>query len=465
VLTSRATAATGKIQRFRSRPDIAPAAVRIDVDRPGQDGGLILMDSHGGVGAQGPMIFDGTGELVWFRTVSSDPSSPERAFNLQVQEWRGERVLTWFDGSVVADHGEGEDVIMDASYREIARVQAGDGCSDDLHAFRLTPEGTALVTCYPLAYGDLRSVGGPARAPYVNGVVQEIDVATGEVVLEWRSDEHVAFGETYARFADYSSTPFDYFHVNSIAVARDNNLIVSGRNTWAAYKIERTTGAVMWRLGGRKSDFSLGPGAEFAWQHDVTEAHDGSFTVFDNGAGDYRTERQSRALVLAVDERSRRVTLQRELLHPRTPLQAGALGSVQMLARGHVFVGWGYLAGFSEYSDEGTPLLDGRLAGDDAQSYRAFRSAWSGRPHDPPALVVEPHAGGATLYVSWNGGTGVARWLVLGGPRPAALAVVGSAAKAGFETVIDVPGHVAHVAVAALDVQGREIARSHVVTD
>jgi hypothetical protein len=163
VFPSRATVASGEVRRYRSRPDLAPAAARIDIDLPGQDPGLILMDSQGGVAAEGPMIIDGTGGLVWSRPVSASPTSPVRAFNLQGEVWKGKPVLPSFDGAVVADHGQGEDVILDAAYDEIARVQAADGCTDDLHAFRLTPEGTAFVTCYPLAYGDLTSVGGAAN--------------------------------------------------------------------------------------------------------------------------------------------------------------------------------------------------------------------------------------------------------------------------------------------------------------
>lgn len=461
-LASRATVASGPIQRFRSRPDLAPAAVQVDISRPGQDPGLILMDSQGGIGAEGPMIIDGNGELVWFREVSATPTSSSRAFNLQVQRYRGEPVLTWFDGSVVSDHGVGVDVIMDRSYREIARVQATDGCTDDLHVFRLTPEGTALVSCYPLAYGDLRPVGGAANGPYVNGVVQELDVATGRLVFEWRADEHVAFDETYARLADYGSSPFDFFHVNSVDVAPDGDLIISARNTWTVYKVDRRTGAVRWRMGGRRSDFRIGPGAHFAWQHDVSEERDGAFTVFDNGAGDYRTELVSRGLVLKVDQDARTVSLQRQLLHPRTPLQAGALGSVQALPGGQVFVGWGLLAGFTEYGSDDRPLLDGRLAGKDAQSYRAFRSAWTGVPADAPSLATERFAKGTTLFVTWNGATEVAHWLVLGGAEPSALAPLGVAGRAGFETVIDLPGHPAHVAVAALDASGSELGRSQV---
>lgn len=460
-LASKAMTPSGEVYQFRSRPDLSPPAVRIDINEPGQVDGLIFMDSQGGVGNEGPMIIDGSGELVWFRQVSASPHSPKRAFNLRVQHWQGKPALTYFDGSVVADHGAGEDVILDTSYHEIARVRAGQGYTDDLHAFRLTPHGTALITAYGIATADLRAYGGKANGIYVYGVAQEIEIATGKVVFEWRSDHHVPLEETYARVGKGA---LDYFHINAVDYTHDGNLLISARNTWTVYKVERTTGQVLWRLGGKKGEFSLGPGAHFAWQHDANLHPGNVLTVFDNGAGDYRTEKVSRGLVISVDEQARHATLQHQYLHPHFPLQAGALGSVQLLAGGQAFIGWGLLAGFTEYGADGKPLLDGRLSGRDAQSYRAFRLPWTGIPTDPPTATADRHGGTAVVYATWNGATQVSEWLVLGGAHPSSLATIGTAAKAGFETVITVPNAPPHLAVVALDADGHRLARSKVTT-
>lgn len=459
-LASRKTPAAGVIRHFRSRPELAPAAVQVDIAKPGQDRGLIFMDSQGGAGDQGPMIIDGAGELVWFEKVSNAKSTT-RAFNVQVQQWRGKPVLTWYDGAVVHDHGVGEDVIMDTSYREIARVQAGHGYTDDLHVFNLTPEGTALISAYGLAHGDLPRFGGTKNDPYVYGVAQEIDIASGKVVRQWRSDEHVGLDESYVSAAHQRA--WDYFHINSVDVLHDGNLLISGRNTWGVYKVDRKTGKVLWRLGGKKSDFAIGKGAHFAWQHDVNQQHDGSITVFDNGAGAYRSEPQSRALVLDVNEHDHRATLRHAYLHPRTHLQAGTLGSVQFLPNGHVFVGWGIEAAFTEFTTAGEALLDGRLAGPIPQSYRAFRLPWTGTPTEPPAVAVDRQGTGMAVSVSWNGDTRTRDWLLLGGDHPSDLSPLGTAPRRGFETVIDVPHRPAHLAVAALTPNGTEIGRSHVV--
>lgn len=459
VLVSSVGVTTGTVQKFRSRPDLAPAAVRVDINRPGQDDGFIFIDSHLGPGDQGPMIVDSSGQLVWFQPVSHVRRSPDRAFNLRVQQLHGKPVLTWFDGDVVAAHGQGEYVIMSSSYEEIARVRAGNGYSDDLHAFLLTPENTAFFTSYGVGYADFSPFGGKANAPYLYGVVQEVDLASREVIFQWRSDEHVSFGESYAPLP--AKLAWDYFHVNSIGLTRDGNLLISGRNTWTAYKVERSSGRVLWRMGGKKSDFTFSRGAHFSWQHDVNEQPDGTYTVFDNGVGDYKTEAQSRGMVLAVDEGARRVTLRREFLHPRGPVLAGALGSVQLLPSGHALVGWGVQAAYTEYTKDGTPILDAHLAGQGVESYRAFRQVWTGFPLGRPAIAVDRLGSATTVYASWNGATQVTHWAVLAGKDPSALVHIGTAERKGFETIIKVPHRTTYVAVTALDGHGRELGRSN----
>src|SRR5262249_52472492 len=151
---------------------------------------------------------------------------------------------------------------------------------------------------------------------------------------------------------------FDYFHVNAIDLDADGNLLVSARNTWAVYKLDRSSGKVLWRLGGKKSDFAMGPGTQFAWQHDARHqgAGDRLISLFDDGAKP-AVHKQSRGIILALDHARRTATLQREFTH-NPPLLAWALGSVQVLGNGNVLVGWGTAPYFSEYSANGKLLFD-----------------------------------------------------------------------------------------------------------
>ncbi len=313
------------VQNFESYPGLHPATIKIGLNHGGQSAGFVLMDSHFGPGQQGPIILDGDGRLVWFKEVSGSGEAL-RAFNLKAETYLGEPVLTWYEGPVVSGHGQGHYEIMDGSYSQVAVVEAGNGYKGDLHEFFLTQQGTAFFTCYGTGYADLSSLGGGKDAPYFYGVAQEVDVKTGKVLFQWRSDEHVAFAESYAAVPKDGITPWDYFHINSISLSGPDDLLISSRHTWTVYKVSRRTGAVLSRMGGKKSDFKFEPGAAYAWQHDVTQQPDGRVTVFDNGTGLYVTQPESRGLLLAVDDATRRRETRPRVLPPRKCPAGGRLG-------------------------------------------------------------------------------------------------------------------------------------------
>jgi hypothetical protein len=457
--SSSASQSDGQLLAFRSRPDLHPVGVEVATDRGGTAPGLIILGTYyNQQGQQGPMIVDSSGELVWFRPLSSHATATLRPFNVRVQEYQGQPVLTWFQGAAVNGHGQGSYMIADSAYQTLHEVRAGNGYLGDLHEFLITEAGTALFTCYGEVQKDLTALGGSATGHYFDGVVQEVDIATGKVLFQWRCDEHIGFDESYAPI----SALWDPFHVNSINVASDGNLIVSCRNTWTVYKVERPSGKILWRLGGKKSDFTIGSGANFEWQHDVTPQPGGRLTIFDNGAGDTTVESQSRGLLLAVDEQKRTVTLTRQFVHSSPSVLTSALGSVQLLPDGHVFMGWGMGPYASEFLPDGTLIYDLKIFGSGTRSYRAFRSAWTGRPSGDPALAVERASHGMNLYVSWNGDTEVSHWKVLLGSASGSLSGDTVLPRKGFETTIKVPSQARYVAVAGLDADGRELGRSSV---
>jgi hypothetical protein len=456
---SAGSAPAGQVYSFVSRPDLQPPRVTL-TSRPGARGPgtpryLLLAPkgySTGGPGQQGLMIVDRRGELVWFQ------SSGSFTMGLDVQSFQGQPHLTWWEGNIVNGYGQGVGVIADASYRRVATVHAQNGLQADLHEFALTPQGTALVTAYSTVEADLSSLGGPRAGQLLEGVVQEIEVATGRLLFEWHSLQHVPIEETYQKLDPSAGGLFDYFHVNSVAVAPDGDLLISARNTWTVYKVSHATGEVLWRLGGRRSDFALDPGARFAWQHHVRPHGAARISIFDNGASP-AVERQSRAILLSVDEQARRATLEREYTHPAELLVPNQ-GSFELLQSGGALVGWGAQPYVSEFDENGDLVLDGRLPADD-QSYRAFARDWVGKPSEPPALAIGSNAvGGSTVYASWNGATQVARWQVLAGESPGTLSPIAQEPRSGFETAISVNSSGPYFVVVALDRSGAELGRS-----
>jgi hypothetical protein len=454
-ISTIASGQSGTTQSFRSRPDLEPPSVGVNVEASdGVAPGYVFVSVKKGEGQDGPMIMDNEGHLVWF-------SKDRYATDFKVQSYRGEPVLTWWQGGIVAGHGEGEYVIFDSSYREVRRVKAGNGYPGDLHEFSITPQDTALLTAYTETRADLSPIGGPRDVPVWDGVAQEIDLETGEVLFEWRSLDHVGVDESYRPPPEDPEEPLDYFHINSIEVEPDGNFLIDAKGTYAVYKVDRASGEVLWRLGGKRSDFEMGEGTRTVSQHDARRQEDGTITIFDNGAPP-KLHDQSRGIVVELDEDAMRATLVREYTHPEKPL-ATSQGNMQVLSNGNVFIGWGTVPHSSEYGRDGELLCDLQFSGE-SQSYRAFRQVWSGCPAEDPAVAAEKGEGGkVNVYASWNGSTETATWRVLAGPKPDDLEPVGSVPREGFETAMAIRTDEPYVAVQAEDDSGRVLATSKAV--
>jgi hypothetical protein len=444
---------------FRSRPDLNPPAVEVATEAHDETapGYIFVAPEKGGAGKGGSMIIDDRGQVVWFHPLRGPYG---RTMNFETQTYQGTDVLTW-------GQTPGQYVIFDHSYREIARFTAANGYNGDHHEFLISPQDTALISIYNAVPHDLTTVGGSKDSVAIQGIVQELDIHTGEVLFEWRSIDHVALEETYVTPSEDHYPGIDYFHLNSIDIEPDNNLLISARETSTVYKIDRKTGEVIWRLGGKRSDFEMGEGTHFAFQHDARRLPDGTISIFDNGSlifenGTPKAVEESRAIVLELDERKMKATLVREYTHPDKQY-ADAAGNMQVLPNGNVFVGWGRALAISEFSEDGQMLLDGSLLRKN-ESYRAFRFAWSARPSDQPAAVAERVSEEEVrVYASWNGATEVTTWEVLAARHQGRLESLGQVPRNGFETAMVVRTSEPYVAVRAKDRSGQVLGTSKVL--
>ena len=270
--------------------------------------------------------------------------------------------------------------------------------------------------------------------------------------------EHVGIEESYIEPSEHPDHLYDYFHINSIDVEPDGNLLICARNTWAVYKVERESGEILWRLDGKKSDFEMGPGTQSAFQHDARRQRDGTITIFDNGAHP-KVHDRSRGIVVELDEQKMSAKLVREYTSPKKRLSTSQ-GNMQLLSNSNILIGWGSEPFISEFSREGELLFEARFP-PGGESYRAFRFPWSGHPTDEPAVAVEQGPDDKVkLYATWNGATGVATWEVLAGPRQSRLASVGSVPRDSFETAMLVQTFDPYVAVRAKDRLGQPLGTS-----
>jgi hypothetical protein len=330
--------------------------------------------------ANGPEIIDSHGHVVWFHAV---PAGQEAA-DFRTQTYHGQPVLTWWQGTGLGGLASGTDYIYNDHYQQIATVSAGNGYSADGHEFLITPWNTALILAYSTATADLTSIGGPANQTVIDGIVQEVDIATGRVLFQWNSADHVPYSDSEQPLPSSPSSPWDWFHINAVHLARDGSLLIDARDTWATYDVNRRTGKINWILGGKHSSFTVqaAPGQTldsaneiFAWQHDPEQVGRNTFTWFDNDSTGAPLLPSSRAVTVKLDPRTKVATLVASENQPEG-LSAASQGNAQTTRNGDLFVGWGALPYFSEFSPSGQLLFNAEFPAG-VNSYRAYRLPWT----------------------------------------------------------------------------------------
>lgn len=322
----------------------------------------------------------------------------------------------------------------------------------DLHTFTITKNDTAICSIYHEKIHDLSDL--PQRnytyETIWDGVFQEINVETGDVLFEWRASDHINVTESFDQMYDpptrpWNSTkdPWDWFHINMIEKDDAGNYLVSARHLRALLYIDGRDGHVIWRLGGKRSDFhdlSEGKATNFVGQHDahwVDDKHT-AITLFDNGRDwQTRVKRASRGMRIKVDLEAMTVSLDQVISHPFAMIQSESQGSYQTLPNGNILLGYGFNAVMTEFSPDGTLLCDawwmpqGDFGSGSVQSYRNLKYHWVGLPKTPPSMVFQDQK----FHVSWLGATEVWMWTLYHTSIPTGdFEVMLSFPKDGFET-------------------------------
>ncbi len=396
------------------------------------------------------LILDNSGQPVYYqrRTAGS--------WDLDFKK-QGNGLLTYFDNSL------GYFQAMDPSYTVVGSYAAGNGYTTDGHELQLLSNGHALVLGDDPETVDMSTIvpGGNPAATVIGIIVQELDTAKN-VVFQWRSWDHFQITDTNQ---DLTAATIDYVHANAIEPDADGNLLVSERHMDEVTKIDRQSGAIIWRLGGKNNQFNFtnDPG-EFSMQHDIRRLPNGDITLFDNRVN--RTPSYSRGVEYQLDEVNKTATL--VWYFRNTPdTYSYAMGRVQRLPNGNTLLGWGTALNPSvtEVLPNGTKAFEMTIGGLQA-SYRVFRYPWQGQPTTPPVLVVNEQAGQPALYYSWNGATDVASYQVYAGATADPTTLIDTPAKTGFENVTpltNLPDSDCYFQVVPINTQGQAMQASPVV--
>lgn len=411
-------------------------------------------------GQGGPMILNSKLQLLWFHP------GPANAYdlNLRTQTFNGKPALSWWQG-VISNVGavtSGEDIVVDQRYHTVATLQGTGGWILSPHEF-LVSGHDAWVTANENVPMDLTAEGGPADGVVTDSAVQEYDLTTGKLLYSWSALAHIPLSES--RTHPVPGIPWDAYHINAISLVGANEFITSMRNTSAGYLVNRSTGNIVWTLGGNQSSFTFGPGATFSWQHNIELQPNGEVTMFDDaccavvGPGKFAPpDGPSRGLALKLNTATMTATLAAQYTH-NPVLETATQGDAIPLPNGNVIVGWGGQPYFTEFSKAGKVLLDAVFPGPDI-SYRTYVAQWAGMPTGSPSAAGRTVKGKTTVYASWNGATAIASWTVLGGPSTRKLTKVASRAWRGFETSIKLKRGYRVLKVQALDAHGHVLGRS-----
>ncbi len=361
-----------------------PPPVTILKAEPFAGQGDIFITPTGGTPtySNGPEIIDKHGNVLWFQPIPQG----QTAADFRPQTYRGQPVLTWWQGTGLGGLSDGTDYIYNQHFQQIGAVKAGKGLTTDGHEFLITPQNTALILSYVTATADLTSIGGAPNQTVIDGVVQEIDIPTGKVLFQWSSQEHVPYSQSEQPLPASPSTPWDWFHINAVHLDTDGNLLIDARDTWTTYKVNRSTGNIIWQLGGKASSFTLqaAPGQVldsanelFAWQHDPESLGHDLYTFFDNESSGTPQLPYSRAITVKLDQAARTATLVASDNQPEG-LSAPSQGNAQTVGDGGLFVGWGALPYISQFDRFGKLVFNAQFP-TGVNTYRAYLAQWPPR--------------------------------------------------------------------------------------
>ncbi len=240
---------------------------------------------------------------------------------------------------------------------------------------------------------------------------------------------------------------------------------------YALYKISHVDGSIVWRLGGKKSDFTMAPGTHFSAQHDARCLFQNSthmtISIMDNAVGvwgdvGHHSNPNSRGLVMSLNLETMVAT---EIAHYDHPDGKGAYaferGNVQTMPNGNVFITWTVSAQHSEYTSDGTLIAEAKLLSP-LKTYRSFKYPWMGhaarKPDVHSEVIADPVTGElrTVARVSWNGDTQAATWRIYETNEYGTSAeLVNRTRRAGFETTLSYEGLLPFVKIDALDKAGK----------
>ena len=314
------------------------------------------------------VAFDGAGEIRWYsRFPGAWPVEAKQQPNGHITVFAG-RTYGWqpLAGSFV-ELTPGGDVVR--------TFAVASNYYTDPHELLLTFRDTTIVAATMLGYEirdfDLSAIGGSVQTPLAVHTIERRSAA-GAVLFRWSA-------ATLFTVADWplpNPHAVDLAHPSSLAIAPDGGYVASFQGMDEITKIDSTSGAIVWRFGGRHNQFEIrdDPLRGFLGQHNVQVLGNGNLLMMDDH---YRgSPRPARAVEYSLDTREMVARMVWEY-RPSDGVISPIMGSAQRLANGSTLVGFGSAGRVDEVESDGRVAWSVTLRTDASAAaipfYRAVR--------------------------------------------------------------------------------------------
>lgn len=237
--------------------------------------GFILVRKITDPGAQ--LMLDSRGKVVWFQISDTAIFRPFQAFD--------DRYLALYSDRVIHEISYAGDTLLNLRYGQ------NDFDRTLHHEIVLDSDNNILALTKEIVPVDLTSVGGTANDTVVTDGIIKLS-RKGEKLWSWSLDQVM----DPLDFPDILKDKKDWGHANALFEDEDGNYLISWRDFNQIWKINSTTGDVIWKYGG---ETIADEDERFYKQHTIHRNLDGDYMLFDNGDKDKRST--SRAVAFSIE--------------------------------------------------------------------------------------------------------------------------------------------------------------------
>ncbi len=226
------------------------------------------------------MILDNDGYLKWYMTREDGVLGNFNYFP-------NENKYTFNHRQSLVPGVPGHFIVLDDNLNLDDSITTTAGIDPDFHENKLLPNGNWLISgktdsIVDLSAHNFAGTQGSATTSIRAYLIQEFD-QNKNLVFQWNSNDFIDPTECYYAHYGYDANDYDYCHGNAIEKDTDGNYLISFRHLNSVYKVSATDGHIIWRLGGKSSDFTFVNDPGFSGQHDIRRLPNGNYTIYDNG--------------------------------------------------------------------------------------------------------------------------------------------------------------------------------------